>query len=50
MNTETKVETNRKYADFDVVVMENVGHFLMLERPAEFNMHLRQILSQMIIP
>jgi pimeloyl-ACP methyl ester carboxylesterase len=50
MNTETKVETNRKYADFDVVVMENVGHFLMLERPAEFNMHLRQILSQMITP
>ena len=50
MNTETKVETNRKYADFDVIVMEGVGHFLMLERPAEFNTNLRQILSQMRTP
>jgi len=48
MNTETKIETNRKYADFDVVMMKGVGHFPMLERPAEFNMHLRKILSEMI--
>ncbi|UCG59942.1 MAG: alpha/beta hydrolase, partial [Phycisphaerales bacterium] len=47
-NTETKTETNRKYADFDVVVMEGVGHFLMLEQPADFNTHLRDILAELL--
>jgi len=42
--TATAVETNRKYADFDVVLMEGVGHFLMLERPGEFNARLSQLL------
>lgn len=36
----TAFETNRKYADYDAVVMEGVGHFLQLERPKEFNEHL----------
>jgi pimeloyl-ACP methyl ester carboxylesterase len=33
----TQVETNRKYADFDVVVMQGVGHFPHMTRPVEFN-------------
>jgi pimeloyl-ACP methyl ester carboxylesterase len=42
----TALETNRKYADFDAVIMEGVGHFLMLERPEEFNTRLREVLLQ----
>jgi sigma-B regulation protein RsbQ len=42
----TAVETNRKYGDFDAVLMPNVGHFLMLEKPTEFNRHLRIIIDQ----
>lgn len=49
-NLKTKVETNRKYSDFGVVLMQRVGHFPMLERPGEFNGHLRGILSRMISP
>ncbi|MHC4353658.1 MAG: alpha/beta fold hydrolase [Planctomycetota bacterium] len=49
-NLKTKVETNRKYSDFDVVLMQGVGHFPMLEKPEEFNGHLRGILSRMISP
>jgi pimeloyl-ACP methyl ester carboxylesterase len=33
----TEVEVNRKYADFDVTLMDAVGHYPQLERPAEFN-------------
>jgi len=33
----TRVENNRKYADFDVVFMEDVGHYLQMTRPDEFN-------------
>ena len=29
--------TDKKYGDFDVVIMEGVGHFLMMEKPKEFN-------------
>jgi pimeloyl-ACP methyl ester carboxylesterase len=36
----TNFEGNRKYADYDAVVMDNVGHFIQLERPKEFNEHL----------
>jgi pimeloyl-ACP methyl ester carboxylesterase len=36
----TKVEVNEKYADFDVVLMDGVGHFLHMTRPDEFNRHL----------
>lgn len=35
----TAIEVNRKYADFDAVLMDG-GHFLQLERPQEFNQHL----------
>jgi pimeloyl-ACP methyl ester carboxylesterase len=45
MSLATNVEANRKYADFDAVLMDGVGHYLHLERPAEFNALLRQTLD-----
>jgi pimeloyl-ACP methyl ester carboxylesterase len=33
----TKTETNRKYADFDAVVVDGVGHYLHMTRPETFN-------------
>ncbi|MHC4741397.1 MAG: alpha/beta fold hydrolase [Planctomycetota bacterium] len=50
VNTETEVETNRKYADFDAIIMQGVGHFPMLERPKEFNGNLRKILADLTAP
>ncbi|MHC4697180.1 MAG: alpha/beta fold hydrolase [Planctomycetota bacterium] len=43
----TAVEINRKYGDFDAVLMPDVGHFLMLEKPVEFNRHLRIIIDRL---
>lgn len=42
----TAVEVNRRYADYDAVLIENVGHYVQLERPDEFNAHLRSILQE----
>lgn len=33
----TRVDTNRKYADFDAVLMDDVGHYPHISRPAAFN-------------
>jgi len=33
----TRTETNRRYADFDAVTVEGVGHYLHMTRPDEFN-------------
>ncbi len=33
----TRVEANRKYADFDAVLIHDVGHYLQMTRPDEFN-------------
>ncbi len=44
---QTAVEINRKYGDFDAVLMPGVGHFLMLEKPVEFNRHLRIIIDRL---
>jgi pimeloyl-ACP methyl ester carboxylesterase len=41
----TAVDVNRKHGDFDVVLMEGVGHFPMLEKPAEFNDKLSAVLK-----
>ena len=41
----TNVAANRKYADFDAVIINDVGHFLQLEKPAEFNEKLRAVLA-----
>jgi pimeloyl-ACP methyl ester carboxylesterase len=42
----TAVATNKKYADFDAVTIADVGHYPMLEKPAEFNEKLRQVLKE----
>ena len=41
----TNLAVNRKYADFDATILSGPGHFLMLERPGEFNAILREWLS-----
>jgi pimeloyl-ACP methyl ester carboxylesterase len=41
----TNVATNRKYADFDAVLMEGVGHYPMIERPLSFVARLRETLA-----
>lgn len=42
---QTEIAINRRYADFDATIMEGVGHFLILERPVEFNAKLREVLE-----
>jgi len=33
----TRIEANRKYADFDAVLMDDVGHYPHMTRPERFN-------------
>jgi pimeloyl-ACP methyl ester carboxylesterase len=47
---ETKIETNRKYADFDATLIEGVGHYLFLEKPEEFNAALRAWIEEISSP
>jgi sigma-B regulation protein RsbQ len=42
----TEIEINRKYSDFDAVLIDNVGHYIQLERSEQFNEQLRTILQQ----
>jgi pimeloyl-ACP methyl ester carboxylesterase len=44
--TPTAVEINKKYADFNAVTIEGVGHYPMLEKPSEFNHKLRDVLKE----
>jgi pimeloyl-ACP methyl ester carboxylesterase len=44
----TEVETNRKYADFDVELMENVGHYLHMTRPEQFNPLLLDAIEEVL--
>lgn len=47
----TNVEANRKYQpNFDGMVMEGVGHFLMMEKPEEFNELLKQLVTNLDQP
>jgi sigma-B regulation protein RsbQ len=46
----TAVDINRRYADFDAVLMQDVSHYLMLERPQEFNENLRWVLKDFPAP
>ena len=40
----TAPEVNRKHAvSFEVVLMEGVGHYPQVERPEEFQRHLREV-------
>lgn len=47
---ETAIEINRKYGDFDAVMIGDVGHFPQLERPEEFNALLREVLARVSRP
>jgi len=40
------VEINKKYADFNAVFVDGVGHFLHLENPKEVNHHLFTLLNE----
>ena len=43
-----RVAGNRTYhADFDVVTMDGVGHFLFIEKPQEFNTDLETIVRSL---
>jgi pimeloyl-ACP methyl ester carboxylesterase len=44
--TPTAVEVNQKYADYRAVTLADVGHYPMLEKPAEFNQKLRDVLKE----
>lgn len=44
--TPTAVETNKKYADYNAVTIDEVGHYPMLEKPTEFNQKLRDVLKE----
>ncbi len=45
----TNVEANRKYAPlFDVELMGGVGHFLHMEKPAEFNLLLQAAIDRIL--
>ncbi len=46
-HTPTAIATNKKYADYDAVLIDAVGHFPMLEKPAEFNEKLRAVLKEL---
>lgn len=46
----TNLEVNQRYADFEVVLVEDAGHFVMLEQPAKFNAHLRNYLEELSGP
>jgi len=47
----TNIEANRSYhEDFDVITMDGVSHFLMMERPEEFNALLEKIIADLSQP
>jgi len=47
IESQSIVETNKKYADFDAVFVQGVGHFLQLEKPNDINRHLRIFLNEL---
>lgn len=46
----TRTGTNRKYADFDVVLVDDVGHYLQMTHPDEFNPLLLAAISDLVGP
>src|SRR5262249_43178902 len=42
----TAVATNKKYADYAAVFIDEVGHYPMLQKPDEFNRKLRDVLKE----
>jgi pimeloyl-ACP methyl ester carboxylesterase len=45
-HTPTAVDVNKKYADYKAVFIDEVGHYPMLEKPAEFNQKLKDVLKE----
>ena len=43
----TNVEANRRYGDFDAVILDAGGHFQHLESPARFNSEMSKLLNQL---
>ncbi len=43
----TNVPANRRYADFDAVVLNGVGHFPQLEKPELFNPVLKRVITDL---
>lgn len=46
----TRIETNRKYADFDARLVENVGHYFQMTRPDLFNPLLLEAIDELLEP
>ena len=46
----TLVDVNRKYADFDAVLMEGVGHYPYMTRPEAFNPLLLAAIAELSAP
>jgi len=44
----TRIAANRKYADFDAVLMEGVGHYPHMTRPDEFNRLLLEAIDGLL--
>jgi pimeloyl-ACP methyl ester carboxylesterase len=44
--TPTAIDINKKYADYNAVLLEGVGHYPMLEKPVQFNEKLREVLKE----
>jgi len=40
LSDHTNIEADRRYANYDVVLVKDAGHFMQLERPEEFNRDL----------
>jgi pimeloyl-ACP methyl ester carboxylesterase len=45
-HTPTAVDINKKYADYKAVLIDEVGHYPMLEKPTEFNQKLQEVLKE----
>jgi len=43
----TDLEANLRHGNYDAVLMEGVGHFVMLERPEEFNRLLAEAVEEL---
>jgi pimeloyl-ACP methyl ester carboxylesterase len=44
----TRIGVNRRHADYDASFMDGVGHYPMLERPAEFNRRLEAAVAELV--
>jgi pimeloyl-ACP methyl ester carboxylesterase len=50
LSDRTNIEENKKYADYDAILIPDAGHFLQLERPNEFNAALDKWLLKLTLP